>query len=250
MKDRRPVCRQKQQQRKEKGASRSQATGERQMPYHYNPNQLRVPAGRHDGGQWTSGGGEPEEKVQPIFLGPAIRVGVPLGIMLYKYFSALNNNDRQAIIIFKARRYGEHGSGSGEPGLDTDHAEVLDRKDVEGACPKLDKVQEMTDKAATKILRKGLNMTPAEYGTAVHSELKQKFDGLNNPDFKAEVSYLKSKLENYGTKDSIRVDIFENPGNGTVCVYDIKTGQRGLSSAEWPRSPEMSSAPTRESATL
>jgi len=28
------------------------------MPYrnHYDPNQPRVPAGQHDGGQWTGGG--------------------------------------------------------------------------------------------------------------------------------------------------------------------------------------------------
>ena len=39
------------------------------MPYHYNPNQLRVPAGHHDGGQWTSEGGQPGERVQPVQTG-------------------------------------------------------------------------------------------------------------------------------------------------------------------------------------
>ena len=33
----------------------------------------------------------------------------------------------------------------------------------------------------------------------------------------------------YGEFRSIRVDVLENVGNGTVCVYDIKTGDRGLS---------------------
>ena len=37
--------------------------------------------------------------------------------------------------------------------------------------------------------------------------------------------------DRYGEKGSIRVDVLENRGNGTVCVYDIKTGQSGLSPA-------------------
>jgi hypothetical protein len=30
---------------------------------------------------------------------------------------------------------------------------------------------------------------------------------------------------------SRRIDVLENPGNGTVCVYDIKTGEAGLRAA-------------------
>jgi hypothetical protein len=32
----------------------------------------------------------------------------------------------------------------------------------------------------------------------------------------------------YGQKDTVRVDVLENVKNGTVCVYDIKTGERTL----------------------
>jgi hypothetical protein len=43
------------------------------------------------------------------------------------------------------------------------------------------------------------------------------------------VSLIKSRLETYGKLGSIRIDVYENPGTGTVCVYDIKTGDKGLS---------------------
>ena len=63
-----------------------------------------------------------------------------------------------------------------------------------------------------------------------------------NPDFRAEFSALKTKaadpetplhpntpLPRYGQKGTIRVDVLENrPDDRTVCVYDIKTGERGL----------------------
>ncbi len=63
----------------------------------------------------------------------------------------------------------------------------------------------------------------------MHTNLKSQINNLRNPIFRAEVSYVKAREEDYGTKDSIRIDVLENVGDGTVCVYDIKTGQRGLS---------------------
>lgn len=42
-------------------------------------------------------------------------------------------------------------------------------------------------------------------------------------------SFLKSEEAAYGSRNSVRVDVLENVGDGTVCVYDIKTGTKGLS---------------------
>ena len=58
--------------------------------------------------------------------------------------------------------------------------------------------------------------------------LKRQIDALVDPNFRAEVSVLKIIDEAYGTKDSVRVDVLENLGNGAVCIYDIKTGKSGL----------------------
>jgi len=67
----------------------------------------------------------------------------------------------------------------------------------------------------------------------VHSHLKRQIDNLHDPNFRAEVSRLKGHEDDvrHGTKGSIRIDVIENAGGGTVCVYDIKTGTSGLSPA-------------------
>ena len=74
-------------------------------------------------------------------------------------------------------------------------------------------------------------MSPQQFGTLVHAHLKQQIDRLGNPAFRAEVSRLKGQAADakYGASGSIRIDVLEYVGGGTVCVYDIKTGESGLS---------------------
>jgi hypothetical protein len=62
-------------------------------------------------------------------------------------------------------------------------------------------------------------------------QLKQQIDGLNRPDLRAELSVMKGLEEGkgYGMKGTVRVDVYERASEETVCVYDIKTGWRGLS---------------------
>ena len=69
-------------------------------------------------------------------------------------------------------------------------------------------------------------MSAQQFGTAVHKKLEELTKGRNNPYLHAEVSRLKSEHENvrYGIRDSVRIDVLEYAGEGTVCVYDIKTG--------------------------
>jgi hypothetical protein len=65
------------------------------------------------------------------------------------------------------------------------------------------------------------------------------------PNYRAEVSGLKSKEADvrYGTRGSIRIDAFENlPEISTVCVYDLKTGERGL---RFPRMTELAQTAQR-----
>ena len=65
-------------------------------------------------------------------------------------------------------------------------------------------------------------------GPSLRTGLKREIDALLDPYFRAEVSVLKSLDETYGTKDSVRIDVLENLRNGTVCIYDIKTGRSRL----------------------
>lgn len=177
-------------------------------------------------GAWTGGGVLAEPSVKPAFAGPALlEKTVELGLTLYTWLSTRNSRDEKAVIAFSAREY-----VAGEaPQLALDYVGTLPRDGVEEACPRLGEVQWRTDEAVDTVRRRGaIDLSPTQFGTAVHLSLKRQIDALVDPSFRAEVSVLKTIDEAYGAKDSIRVDVLEDTGDGTVCVYDIKTGKRGL----------------------
>jgi hypothetical protein len=202
----------------------------------YDPNQPRVPAGNSDGGQWTSIGGEGsdsesfENLVQPAFapaVAPAI-AAVEAALAVFAGLSALNSRDSRAIFEFNARSYDRDGDLS-----DFANSRLLTRDQVDSECPRLNEVQQRTDYAAASVNRADY-ARPSEYGTAVHYQLKQQIEALKDYNLIAEISLLKSQdIDRYGERGSIRVDVFERVGNGTVCVYDIKTGRTGLTPARF-----------------
>ena len=79
--------------------------------------------------------------------------------------------------------------------------------------------------------------------------VKQVVEERDDPNLRAEKSYVKwvedtrdagespivspENEARYGMKGTLRIDVLENGGHGTVCVYDIKTGARGLSAARF-----------------
>ena len=106
------------------------------------------------------------------------------------------------------------------------------RDELKDVCEKLPKVQKYTDEAAEKVRKDNDYKGLADFGTKVHKVIADKVNGRGDPNFKAEVSWIKSKLEAayHGQKDSVRIDAFEyRPEISTTCVYDPKTGARGLS---------------------
>ena len=108
----------------------------------------------------------------------------------------------------------------------------LSRGETQRACPQLSDVQSRTDRIASEISRSD-HPNPARYGTEVHKRLEAEIKALGDPSMKAEVWLLKTKEETgrppyYGMRDTVRIDVLENTRRGTVCVYDIKTGTKGL----------------------
>ena len=77
----------------------------------------------------------------------------------------------------------------------------------------------------------------ATYGTNVHVRFRDFVNDLNDINFRAERSFLKEAAEPTsrdelaaGYPRSVRTDAYEyRPEDGTLCVYDLKTGRRGLS---------------------
>lgn len=204
----------------------------------YDPNQPRVPAGNPDGGQWTSEGGATSgedlsdlpDGAKPVFAPaviPPLVIGLESALAVFAGLLALNTGGRRPVFEFNAR---EFDGSEGEPGFAA--SRLLTREEVNDYCPRLNEVQARTDFAAS-ILRREDFARPSEYGTAVHTNLKHQIDQLSDPNFRAEISLLKEQPATYGRPGSIRIDVFENVGNGTVCVYDIKTGKEGLSPARF-----------------
>lgn len=198
--------------------------------------------------RWTAAGPDRQAIVQPAFVAPAVELviaTVELGLTLFAWLSGQNSSDRKAAIAFSARQY----APGAEPSLALDFVGMLSRDEVDAACPRLGEVQWRTDEAAYDARqRTPIDASAAVYGTAVHTALKRQISNLDDPDFLAEVSLLKTLEETgeepstshrqseYGVPGSVRIDVLENVGNGTVCVYDIKTGARKLSA---PRSVEI-----------
>ncbi|MGE3625776.1 MAG: hypothetical protein AB7G34_05305 [Hyphomicrobiales bacterium] len=106
---------------------------------------------------------------------------------------------------------------------------MLDRDEVDTACPRHPEVQSRTDRAVAAVNKAGgKTLPPAVFGTLVHTNLRNQIRDLHDPNFRAEVSLLKGEEEGYGKRGSIRIDVLERVGNGVVCAYDIKTGDAKL----------------------
>jgi hypothetical protein len=159
-------------------------------------------------------------------------------LALFAALSAENSPEQRAIFEFNARRFRRDSRDALDRAnvdiLNREQVEanvdILNREQVENECRKLDKVQEKTDKAVDnindQIRRTGVYMSPSQFGTAVHKNLKDQIVDLKNPNLRAEVSYWKMREDNvYGRPGSIRVDVLERADGNVVCVYDIKTGQ-------------------------
>lgn len=148
--------------------------------------------------------------------------------------SSRNSAEQTAVFAFRADAY--------RPGANADDPAIwvgrLTSDQVDDACPRHAEVQSITNQAAEAIHR-GNYDTRQQYGTAVHMWIKTEINGPDttpssppsDPNFRAEVSLIKSRDAGYGRVGSKRIDVYENPGTGAVCVYDIKTGREGLSPA-------------------
>jgi hypothetical protein len=199
--------------------------------------------------EWTEDGPRPLPTGQLAFAGPAPLV-VPFGaaaaralsaaaVSLFTWLSSRKDPNRTAVLAFKARKY-EKREAQGQHELSW--VGYVKRDELKDVCKKLDDVQGYTDKAVKEVLEKGDYNGPAAFGTKVHKLIADTIEGLEQKDFRAEVSRIKSKEEDvrYGEKGSIRIDALENRSKiSTVCVYDPKTGKRGLS---LPRTTELAEA--------
>ena len=224
--------------------------------------------------EWTEDGPRPLPIGQLAFAGDLPLV-VPLGevaalalnaaaLTFFTWLSSRKDPNRTAVFAFNAKKY-EKPETDGNEKRPVVFVGSLTRDEVRKVCDKLTDVQELTDAAVANVKRVGDYNCPADFGTKVHKEIADAIRKENDPDFKAEKSVIKTVLEtgrqtssansgnaqeddpemeaDYGELGSIRIDAYENvPKKSAVCVYDPKTGWRGLS---FPRMNELAASAHR-----
>ena len=141
--------------------------------------------------------------------------------------------DQQPAFEFRAYRFTKYGDDPNGK-IDFSATTSVSPQEIEQNCQALADVQRYTDKAAETVnareLKEGKRLSNREYGTAVHKDTKDQVDDLKltgrNPyNLSAEATFLKGAPETYGTKDAVRVDVWEPRRDiKTICLYDPKTG--------------------------
>lgn len=183
------------------------------------------------GGIWNNPNNYFENPKIPLqAANPLLPKTTAAGLALFGALSAAEYSEAvRPVIAFKAKEFQPNAGAKPRQVPAVAFVGDLSRDEVDAACPRLEEVQARTDRAVAEVKAKyGDSLSPQAFGTAVHMNLKEQVRSLRDPKFRAEVSALKSLNETYGTKNSVRIDVFEEVGNGTVCVYDIKTGKAGF----------------------
>lgn len=188
---------------------------------------------------WTERGPEPEATVQlargPLRRGAEEAVNAA-GAVLFGWLSARDDIDGQRTVMgFLPRDYRPGSQGQQAP---LTFVGKLPQEEVKKACDLLGKVQELANQAAEAAGDRRNFSSAATYGTNVHVRFRDFVNDLNDMNFRAERSFAKEAADptsqdeiNQGYSRSVRVDAYELTKDGTLCIYDLKTGRRGLSNS-------------------
>ena len=236
------------------------------MPHHYDPNQPRIARGHEGGGRWTDGHTEligsnvnsrstPDPGTESVPLSLIEQVALPVENPTTQRegdftlaFSRPPGPPRhpavQLVLAFAAllSRPWQNRTGEVDPANDINaHDFRLDpngrplmqritRKEVKDVCTRFDWFQEMATEIDRDVRREMPHLSPAQHGTEVHTRLAHKIRELGDPNFRAEVSKVKSEEADaiYGENGSKRMDGLQTVNNKTLCVLDLKTGKKGL----------------------
>jgi hypothetical protein len=222
------------------------------MPRFYDPSQPRVAKGDPYGGRWTHFG---HGSIQPVYFAPvvtaapAIARGIQAALTALTALSARLSRDKQAVLVFRARKYPTQNGR-----LNVEGIRVLSREEVLKNCNGLEKVEKYAQEGADKA--KMAKLTPKEYGDAVHLYVEESIEKMANPKVRAEVTFvdkISAESDSASEQDSptgagvqnpkrvdveednkrnkrgsTRVDVYEVVDDRTLCIYDVKTGRNIL----------------------
>lgn len=173
---------------------------------------------------WTSQGPMSLPVIQRANA-PVARQAFEAGRQLYNHLSAGNTRDLRACLAFTAKEFRPDGSAL----TPLSFVGMLSRTETEKVCTKLELVQRLSDEAMQEAKLTGPYPNATVFGTAVHSRLHKKILALKDSSLSSEQSLLKRMEETLVDFSAVRVDVLEDRNVGPICVYDLKTGRRGLS---------------------
>jgi hypothetical protein len=180
---------------------------------------------------WTPGGVEARPIIRPAFISSHDTDNLLKGAAtLFDWLSSMSGSGAVAVGVFNAT---ELLNRDGGPRLEAQWIGSRTAEEIRQICEKFDLVRELADMASANAPRNAYRSEAAR-GTDIHLKVKNEIDMIGDDNFRAELSILKAteaagaRLSAYGAKDTIRIDVFERLGD-VVCVYDLKTGKRGLS---------------------
>lgn len=240
------------------------------MPHSYDPNQPRVPQGRHEGGRWTSGDlGHTDPAVRLAFKDetdpwgraqrpPALQIDplrgrrfVPPPLLLMRalgaatpLFTLLSMQDselQRAVLVFKAREYRRVRM------FEFEAVQKLDWDEVERICgDKFTEIQKLVDAAYAEVKKDHPNWSTQRVGNEVHWKVAHTINAMGDENFKAEQSFVirrdgrsptnpnqqYEEVNKQGEKGSQRPDArLKKPEERLACIGDIKVGEKELKEA-------------------
>jgi len=149
------------------------------------------------------------------------------GIALFNQMIAAHVGG-QPVISFRAGEYRPARDGS----YSLEFVGEITTEQADAACKKYPEVRSELTRIAREV-RVGFRGSPQQFGTAMHKRTEAYVNGRGESGYYAEASFDEfGKPTRYGRKGSSRLDIYEEVSEDTVCVYDHKTGKRGLEDAQ------------------
>lgn len=224
--------------------------------------QPRAPAGQSDGGQWIAdaggrhdlpptawaslrngepdGGDKPSTTTESTTLEDGTRV---LSLRIHAGRRAFD--EQHAVIAPDGESRIFETSGATQTIRDGDTGEVLSRTTFTPTDLVSEPVIQPAFSRNIPSIASRIFRTPnaTVLGSHIHAEVARTVNEQRDPDFVAELIF--SDVNEFGKRiisGSVRADIFERVHPDTACIYDPKTGKKGLTPA---RAIELSAAAQR-----
>ncbi|WP_243976548.1 hypothetical protein [Methylobacterium sp. E-045] len=184
---------------------------------------------------FATSGSTPEATLQPAFLpvvpfvvAPAIAATIEAGALLFTY------------LLTRPDTFGRQpGRTAFRYDFQVDQKDRLpsiwvgrvDQTTLNDYCPLNSEVQEVTDEATRRLKALNPHLSEPVLGTLIHYDIGETFKSRNYPNVRVEYSIDQTggTRSRYGKQNSVRLDLYEYTPRQMVCVYDYKTGRRGLS---------------------